>query len=88
MEIGMLWFDNDQKTDLKSRIGRAVAYYQQKYGQTPNVCFVNPCMLASNGQRREKKQTAPALVANGVEVRESSSLLPNHFWIGVHQPGS
>ena len=84
----MLWFDNDQKTDLKTKIGRAVAYYQQKYGQKPNVCFVNPCMLTPNGKNKGKKKAAPALVANGVEVRESSSLLPNHIWIGVHQSGS
>jgi hypothetical protein len=45
MNIGMLWFDNDVKTDLPSKIRRAATYYKEKYGQTPYLCFVHPSML-------------------------------------------
>jgi hypothetical protein len=72
MNLGMLWFDNDTKTDLAARISRAVTYYRGKYGQEPNLCFVNPKTL--NGAQ-------PTGVA--IEVRTTRSVLPNHFWLGV-----
>lgn len=77
MKIGMLWYDNDAQSDLMTRIERAVTYYREKYGDTPNLCFVHPCMLV------EKK-------LNGVtiEVRTTRSVLPNHFWIGVRTNGN
>jgi hypothetical protein len=73
MNVGMLWFDNDPKTDITVKIDRAVDYYRHKYGQTPNLCFVHPSML----------KTSPVKAGN-IEVRSSRSVLPNHFWLGLH----
>jgi len=73
MNIGMLWFDNDPKADLTVKINRAVDYYRNKYGQTPNLCFVHPSMV----------KTSP-LKAGSIEVRSSRSVLPNHFWLGLN----
>jgi hypothetical protein len=72
MNIGMLWFDNDIKSDLPTKIQRASDYYRNKYGRTPNVCFVHPSMLP-----------APVNQAAGVELRTSRSVLPNHLWLGI-----
>ncbi len=74
MDIGMLWFDNDPKSDLGTKISRAAAYYQHKYGESPNLCFVHPSMIP------EQKETA-----GEIEVCSNHSMLPNHFWIGVEQ---
>jgi hypothetical protein len=73
MDIGMLWFDNDPKADLYSKIARAADYYQKKYGQLPDLCFVHPTMLKVENVRSGK-----------IEVRTNRSVLPNHFWIGLH----
>ena len=73
MNIGMLWFDNDTKTDLTGKIKRAADYYQQKYGQIPNLCFVHPSMLPANA----KPETE-------LELRTTRSVLPHHFWLGVN----
>lgn len=73
MNIGMLWFDNDPKTDLSVKIEEAAKYYQKKYGQMPNVCMINPSMLT-------KKKKGP----NGVKVTTSPTILPNHLWIGIN----
>ncbi len=73
MNIGMLWFDNDPKADIKIKIERAATYYQTKYGQKPNLCFVHPSMV----------QSAPA-PASDIEVRTNRSVRPNHFWIGIN----
>lgn len=76
MNIGMLWFDNDTKTDLSAKIKRAASYYKEKYGQNPNLCFVHPSMLK-----------APPAHEVGIELRTTRSVLPNHFWLGVNQVG-
>lgn len=73
MDIGMLWFDNNPQTDLQSKVARAAAYYQKKYGQTPNLCFVHPSML--NGEH---------IKVDAVELRKLHSVLPNHFWLGIN----
>jgi hypothetical protein len=72
MNIGMLWFDNDIKADLPTKIQRAADYYKNKYGRTPNLCFVHPSMVVS-----PEKQTGE------VELRTSRSVLPNHLWLGI-----
>jgi hypothetical protein len=76
MNIGMLWFDNDTKTDLPAKVQRAADYYRDKYGRTPNLCFVHPSMVVVPAG------TAPRL-AGGVELRTSRAVLPNHLWLGV-----
>jgi hypothetical protein len=85
MDIGMLWFDNDKQADLNARVNRAVTYYQKKYGQKPNICFVNPCMISTNGNSTQSNPGNSAVKSsNGIEIRESLTMLPNHFWIGIN----
>jgi len=80
MHVGMLWFDNDTKSGLDNRVERAAQYYQRKYGQTPNMCFVHPSMLASSAP-----DIGAVLNAHGVQVKPLSTVLPNHFWIGINR---
>ena len=72
MEIGMLWFDNDKQVDLNIKVKRAADYYKKKYRKKPTLCFVNP---ETNPNNLEK--------SNNIEIRETSTMLKNHFWIGV-----
>jgi hypothetical protein len=72
MNTGMLWFDNDPKIDLRTKISRAAAYYQKKYGQIPDVCYVHPSMQIDNSIR-----------CTGVDVQPDQMILPNHFWLGL-----
>lgn len=78
MYVGMLWFDNDNKSDLNNRVERAAEYYQRKYGKTPNMCYVHPSMLTP-----AEVDDEASLNTNGVRVRPLPTILPNHFWIGV-----
>lgn len=71
MKTGMLWYDDNPKTSLEDKIARAAEYYRKKYGASPNLCFVNP-------------NVAPAqLPRNGIEVRTTSLMMPNHLWLGL-----
>ncbi|MEW6180435.1 MAG: hypothetical protein AB1522_10950 [Chloroflexota bacterium] len=72
MNIGMLWFDNDQKADLLTKIKRAADYYEKKYGVRPDLCFVHPSMLNEESVSR-----------NGIVIKPNRRILPNHFWLGV-----
>lgn len=80
MNIGMLWFDNDPKTALDTKVERAASFYRNKYGKEPTVCFVHPSMLPHDNSESQ----APHLKSAGVELRSTRSVLPNHFWIGVN----
>jgi hypothetical protein len=81
MNVGMLWFDNDSKADLFAKIERAASYYQDKYGKSPNVCYVHPSMTRALITPIEN--TEP-IRAGSIEVRTTRSVLPNHLWIGVN----
>jgi hypothetical protein len=80
MNIGMLWFDNDPKTEINIKIERAAVYYREKYGKRPNVCFVNPSMIKSSIAPEPNQP----ILSGEIELRTSKSVLPNHFWIGVN----
>ena len=85
MKIGMLWFDNDKKTDLTTKIEHAADYYQIKYGLRPNLCYVHPSMAPSAPEVPESQtDSEPGFRAGNVMVRTSKSVLPNHIWIGVN----
>jgi hypothetical protein len=73
MNYGMLWFDNDPKTDLPQKVSLAAAYYRKKYGKAPTLCFVNPKMI--NGKKEKAGQ---------VTIKTSPSILPHHLWIGTN----
>ena len=83
MNVGMLWFDNDPKTDLFAKVTRAATYYQDKYGRNPNICYVNPNMVASPPETDSEDQS---IKAGDIEVHLTQLVLPNHLWIGIGTP--
>ena len=71
MNVGMLWLDDDAKRPLEEKVTRAVEYYEQKYGQLPELCLVNPAMLT------QKREMGP------IEIRPLRTVLLHHFWLGM-----
>jgi len=72
MKTGLLWNDKDSTFDLTTRIERAAVYYQQKYGQRPDVCFVHPSLLAAANRR-----------PYDIEVRPNQRIRPDQLWLGL-----
>lgn len=72
MKVGLLWFDDDARRDLETKVARAAEHYRQKYGRAPELCFVHPSLLQGARVR-----------TNGLQVHPSKSVLPHHFWLGV-----
>jgi hypothetical protein len=74
MDRGMLWFDNNPKTDFKVKIKEAATYYRRKYGLSPNLCLVHPSVLNSEIVSDDK-----------IKIRPNRSVLPGHLWIGINE---
>lgn len=72
MDGGMLWFDDDPKTDLIAKVIQAAQYYQKKFGQSPNLCYVHPSSLSQAN-----------LEIGKITVRAFKPVLPRHLWIGM-----
>ena len=72
MQAGMMWFDNDKQTSLAAKVNKAAAYYQKKYGQTPNLCMVNPSMMSEKDDAETK-----------IAIRPYQPIVPGHLWIGI-----
>ena len=73
IQEGLLWFDDSPTRATADKIGNAVARYRQKYGHSPDVCYVHPDTLG----------TALSSVVDNVKVLAAKSVLPCHFWLGV-----
>lgn len=73
MNEGLLWYSDSPKLSLQAKVQQAAARYQHKYGRKPNLCYVNPLMLAGN---------EPAEY-DGVRVAPLQNVLKHHFWIGM-----
>lgn len=76
MEAGLLWFDDDPRRDLRTKITAAAQRYEQKFGRRPNICYVNPMTI--NGHTLEQ---------DGVRVLAIQHIPPHHFWLGVQRRG-
>jgi hypothetical protein len=70
--IGMLWFD-DSAQPFTEKLARAAAYYRNKHGCAPNVCYVHPSSLSDDNM------PLPEMI----RIVRMENLLPNHFWLGV-----
>ena len=75
MNIGMLWFDNSPKVSLDEKIRKAANYYEDKYGERPRLCLINP-------------KTAPYTIPEGtkiagIQVRLNRAVAINNFWMGM-----
>lgn len=73
MEIGLLWYD-DTQVEFATKVQQVVQRYEEKFGTSPNRCYVNPASMPGEAKR---------LSLNGIKVLTSPTILPDHFWVGV-----
>jgi hypothetical protein len=78
MKVGLLWYDDDPKCDLSDKVSKAAKRYAQKFGMSPNVCYVHPSAMDACPGGRE---------VEGVHVDPLVSVLRNHFWLGQEDTG-
>ena len=73
METGLLWYD-DSKVDFASKVREAAQRYREKFGKSPDRCYVNPASLPNKGKKPSVK---------GIKLLTSPTIQPHHFWVGV-----
>lgn len=72
MRHGVLWFDDGKNRTLAEKVERAARHYEARYHLKPTVCYVHPSTMLGS-----------AAWIDGIEIKESNVILPNHLWIGV-----
>ena len=75
MNAGLLWFDNDPSRTIAAKVVAAAERFTQKFGATPDVCYVNARSL-----------TADLVIPFGegqITVTPVKNILANHFWVGI-----
>lgn len=73
MREGLLWYDDDPGRDLREKVGRAARRYRQKFGASPDVCYVHPSAVNGNGKGEK---------VGRLRVAPLPSVLRHHFWLG------
>lgn len=71
MKTGMLWLDSHTTRSLEEKVRRAAEYYQNKYGEHPNLCHVHGKALDNDK------------AFGNIQVRPMPNIALNHFWLGV-----
>jgi len=87
MNIGMMWFNDNPKIPLATKVLEAAEYYQTKYGQKPDLCLVSPAMYEQI-QKKSVEGRSNELVEGKqgkIIIRALRSILPGHLWIGVDE---
>lgn len=74
MKSGLLWYDNSKTKSIAAKIEDAARRYQEKFGTTPDTCFVNPSDLDSQAK------TKPNLK---IHIATKATIMPNHIWLGI-----
>ena len=78
----MLWFDNDKKASIPSKVEKAARYYQNKYGVHPDLCYVHPKTVRGGNGRSGLKGGQEYYQIGKILVLKNEKVQPDHFWIG------
>lgn len=81
MQTGLLWFDSDPNRALAAKVTDAARRYWEKFGTTPNTCYVNQAALTGGRITISLQQAQDKLL----HVVPAVNILPHHFWIGVDE---
>lgn len=74
MNTGLLWFDHDLTNSIQERIFKAAAYFHEKFGVQPNLCYLNP-----------KFNHSDSFESIEIEIKYNGGIQPNHIWLGVKE---
>ncbi len=90
MNIGMMWFNDNPKIPLATKVLEAAEYYETKYGRNPDLCLVSPAMYEQIHKEPAKGQSDELVEGQHgkIIIRALRSILPGHLWIGVDEKPS
>jgi ribosomal protein S3 len=71
---GMMWFDNDSKTTLQSKIEKGFEHYKEKYGGIVITVYVNQEVVAPEKIEVEYKKEKYE-----IEIKKIRGMVKNNF---------
>jgi hypothetical protein len=71
----VLWYDDNPKKTVSTKIDEAVVRFTERYGRQPEVCMLNEIDFAPG------EQVSPAH-APKLRVMHTKSVPTNYFWVG------
>jgi hypothetical protein len=75
---GILWFDNNPKTNLQQKVDVASNHFKKKYGVIADTCHVNPSVFSGTDVL-----TFVETKNGNVSIVQDRAILPGHLWVGV-----
>lgn len=84
MQSGLLWFDNSTRP-LAEKLAIVAHRYQQKFGVTPDTCYVNP-VDAPTDPNVILNPTAPPHDQKRIQVSAKQTIMRDYLWLGVANP--
>lgn len=69
----LVWFDPDKRRSIRTKLDDAMAVYEEKFGDKPEVCLVNET------DRAALASTVPGLP---IPLRSERFVPPNTFYVG------
>jgi hypothetical protein len=69
----LVWYDNDRKRTLESKVTQAAERYTERFGTAPQIVLLNPA------------QAGEVEMVAGIPVRTTPIVLPNHLYVGVEE---
>lgn len=73
MKSGLLWYDNSSRS-IAAKIQDAARRYREKFGISPDTCFVNP---------RDFENQLKAKPDLKIHIAAKTTIMPNHIWLGI-----
>ena len=70
MREGLLWYRKKIAEDLDQEVRTAVAFFQEKFGCAPRICYVNTATLT------EEKS-----INDGLRILPNARVIKDHLWL-------
>lgn len=81
MRSGLLWFDRDADKHLMQTIDDAAKRYREKFGVSPDTCYVNREQLKAFASAN--RDALPRTL--NLSVLPKETIMKNHVWLGMKQ---
>ncbi len=77
-----VWYDDEPKSTVMSKIDNALKRYQEKFGELPRECKFNEKMVVVPEEVLAGERGFEIIQIPGVQVLTYDNIPSNNFWLG------
>ena len=82
MKSGLLWYNANADEKLMDVIDEAAKRYREKFGVSPDTCYVNTAQLKEFAIAH--RDALPRTL--NLAVLPKNTIIKNHVWLGISNP--